>query len=85
VTHRFTKHGLEEMARRGLARELVQGVLDSPAQRVAQRSGRLALQSKVHFKDGEFLLRVIVEPLAEPPAVITAYRTSKIGKYWRPE
>ncbi len=31
------------------------------------------------------LLRVVVASGKEPPVVITAYRTSKIEKYWRPE
>jgi len=30
-----------------------------------------------------FLLRVFVDVQRRPPEVITAYRTSKIAKYWR--
>ena len=32
-----------------------------------------------------YLLRVIYEQIGEDKLVITAYQTSKIRKYWRPE
>jgi len=31
------------------------------------------------------LLRIFVDVDREPAEVVTAYRTSKISKYWRPE
>jgi hypothetical protein len=31
----------------------------------------------------KYLLRVFVDVDREPPDVVTAYRTSKIDKYWR--
>ena len=40
----------------------------------------------MRFEDGKlYLLRVVVAGDEEPPLVITAYRTSKIEKYWRRE
>jgi hypothetical protein len=30
-----------------------------------------------------YLLRVMVNETVNPPVVVTAYRTSKITKYWR--
>lgn len=33
----------------------------------------------------EYLLRVFVDHDPNPPAVVTAYRTSKIDKYWEGE
>ena len=30
-----------------------------------------------------YLIRAIVEDQVEPAVVVTVYRTSKIGKYWR--
>ena len=29
--------------------------------------------------------RVIVDPSGDPPALVTAYRASRIEKYWRQE
>ncbi len=82
---RFTTHALTEMASRGLERGLVERVIRKPDQIRPERFGREARQSKVDFPDGEYLLRVIVDPRSDPPAVVTAYRTRYIAKYWRQE
>ena len=82
---RFTAHALEEMARRGLDRGLVEGVLENPAQVREERRNREALQSRVNFPDGEYLLRAIVDRRTDPPAVVTVYRTRYIAKCWRQE
>ena len=82
---RFTAHALEEMARRGLDRCLVESVLENPAQVREERRNREALQSRVNFPDGEYLLRAIVDRRTDPPAVVTVYRTRYIAKYWRQE
>jgi len=38
------------------------------------------------FEDGKmYLLRVVVDEDEQPPVIITAYRTSKIEKYWSAE
>ena len=38
------------------------------------------------FEDGKiYLLRVVVTEDEQPPVIITAYRTSKIEKYWSAE
>jgi len=50
-----------------------------------ERRNREALQSRVDFPDGEYLLRAIVDRRTDPPAVVTVYRTRYIAKYWRQE
>lgn len=82
---RLTPHALEQMERRGLGRDLVERVLANPQQEREARLGRVALQSKVNFPDGEYLLRVIVDRRIDPPRVVTVYRTRYIAKYWRQE
>jgi len=48
------------------------------------RGEKKAYQSQVDFGQGKvFLLRAIVNDSVDPAVVITAYRTSKISKYWR--
>ena len=45
-----------------------------------------AYQSRIEFGEGKvYLVRAIVDDTVDPPMVITVYRTSKIGKYWRKE
>jgi hypothetical protein len=43
-------------------------------------------QSRLRFEDGKMhLLRVVVAEEHTPPVIVTAYRTSKIEKYWSAE
>ncbi len=83
---RLTRHATEEMARRSIPREMLEAVLDNPQQVVPARQGKKVYQSQVRFADGRmFLVRAIVDDRAEPPRVITVYRTTKVRKYWRSE
>ena len=62
----------------------MESVLNNPQQVVAAMGGRKVYQSRVDFGSGEtYLVRAIVDDTLDPPVVITAYRTSKIDKYWR--
>ncbi|MBF0136453.1 MAG: DUF4258 domain-containing protein [Magnetococcales bacterium] len=84
MNHRLSRHVTREMAMRGIGPEIVEEVLCHPQQVVAERDDLIACQSQVRFEDGRlFLVRVIVNPLADPAVVVTVYRTSKIEKYWR--
>ena len=60
-------------------------VLVAPEQRHRVRPGREVLQSRVTFGDKTYLVRVFVDVDRKPAEVVTAYRTSKIAKYWRAE
>ena len=41
-------------------------------------------QSQIELRPGRmFLVRAIVAEDADPPVVVTVYRTRKIAKYWR--
>jgi hypothetical protein len=85
---RLSSHAEWEMARRGIPLALVQAVMDHPEQRVVDESqaGRWIYQSRFPFNDGKiYLLRVVVDEAEQLAAIITAYRTSKIEKYWSAE
>ena len=78
-----TPHALVSIQRRGLTLDLVKQILAAPEQRIEVRPGRAVLQSR-HPKAGTaYLIRVIVDVDRRPPIVVTAYRTSRIAKYWR--
>ncbi len=47
MNFRFSNHALEEMGRRGISREMLESVLISPQQIVAERDGKQAYQSLV--------------------------------------
>lgn len=75
------------MERRGLSPETVERVLLAPEQRQQVRPGRDVLQSRASPGKSEkvYLVRVFVDVDREPAEVITAYRTTKLRKYWREE
>lgn len=81
----FTDHARLEILRRGLSEEMVRAILLAPEQRLEVRPGREVLQSKISSGQPEkvFLIRVFVDIDRRPAEVVTAYRTSKIEKYWR--
>lgn len=83
----LTAHAVFEMERRGVSEELVRGVLAAPEQRLPVRPGRDVLQSRVSLgvPGRTYLVRVFVDVDRAPAEVVTAYRTSKIAKYWREE
>ena len=84
MKYKLSQHALDEVQRRGISIELVESVLEHPHQIVSEKVGRKAYQSKLDFGTGKtYLLRVIVDEDVEPAVVVTAYRTSKIDKYWR--
>jgi len=73
------------MARRQIREEDVARVLAAPEQTEAARAGRMICQARLEMGDPPrlYLLRVFVEVDREPFVVVTVYRTSQIGRYWR--
>lgn len=81
---RLSRHALQEIERRAIPIDYLESVLRNPQEIVAERDGKKAYQSEFSFDKGKtFLVRAIVDDTVEPAMVITAYRTSKIGKYRR--
>ncbi|HEX3246927.1 MAG TPA: DUF4258 domain-containing protein [Chloroflexota bacterium] len=77
-------HAAIAMARRGIDRDEVHTVLANPEQRIVVRAGRDVFQSRMKLPGRAVLIRVFVDIDRHPAEVVTAYRTSKIEKYWRP-
>ena len=83
----FTDHALFEMKHRGLPREIIEKIITEPEQQWEVRKGRMVLQSRIPFGDTAeiYLVRVFMDIDRNPPEIVTAYKTSKIEKYWRGE
>ena len=81
----ITEHAAVELGRRGLTEEMIGQILANPEQQQDVRPGRIVLQSRVTMDvpAKEYLMRVFVDVDRKPAEVVTAYRTSKISKYWR--
>ena len=81
----ISDHAAFQIARRGIRTALVMETAQSPQQIVESREGRAIYQS--HYVDRTsgrtHLIRVVVERQADTLYVVTAYRTSKIEKYWK--
>lgn len=73
----ITGHATVQIKKRGIAVEQVRMVLAHPDDVMNVRPGRVVAQGIV----GGRLLRVFVDVDRSPPAVVTAYLTSKIEKY----
>jgi hypothetical protein len=82
VRYRLSEHVREEIERRRIPLTLLEAVLEKPDQVVLERGVLKAYQSKSDIGGKMFLLRVIVDDSVDPAVVVTAYRTTKIEKYW---
>lgn len=80
---KFTEHALFEIRRRGLNLEIIKKVVKEPQQVFEARPGRMVFQSKMEHEGREFLFRIFVDIDRKPAEIVTAYKTSKIRKYWR--
>jgi len=83
IDYTISDHAIFEIGRRGLTKETIDVVLKNPGQRYDVRPGRVVLQSRIKEAGAEFIIRVFVDIDRQPAEVVTAYRTSKIAKYWR--
>jgi hypothetical protein len=80
---RFASYALEQIRERGLARAAIQGAITNPDQVLPGKRTRLIAQKRMREDDREYLLRVVYEEGAGQITVVTAYKTSKVDKYWR--
>jgi hypothetical protein len=78
-----TSHAAFEIRRCGIDDGAMRRVLAAPEQRHAVRPGRDVLQSRIALAGKTYLLRVFVDIDRDPAEIVTAYRTSRIAKYWR--
>ena len=87
VEHRLTEHARFEMEHRGISEAEIAQVLSAPEQSDLVRPGRVVYQSRMesHESGRACLLRVFVDIDRQPAEVVTAYRTSKVDKYWKGE
>ena len=77
-------HAQKQLAERCIPRDVLEAVLETPQQVVPAHGGLRAYQSQFELQRGRiYLVRAIVADDAEPPIVVTVYRTRKVAKFWR--
>lgn len=79
----FTFHAERQMIERRISKEQVLEAVTNPSQIISQEQGISIFQ--ILYREGEkdYLLRVVVKFQGNTMVILTAYRTSKIKKYWR--
>ena len=82
VRYRLSVHAQEEIERRRIPVALLEAVLENPDQVVAERGALKAYQSRCDIGGKMYLVRLIVHDAVDPAVVVSAYRTTKIEKYW---
>lgn len=84
----FSIHAKEQMTLRGISRDEVSEILQSPQQVIfdSEISEIEIYQSIIkNLKGQNYLIRVFVNRTKNPKLVVTVYKTSKILKYWKDE
>jgi hypothetical protein len=79
----ISSHALFEMKRRGITAAEVRQMVRRPGQIIPSVKGRHIYQGLVG-QARRLLLRVIVKEDIGAYHVVTAYKTSKVSKYWSP-
>src|SRR5438132_12037503 len=78
----ITAHARFELRRRGIRRADVVATILNPGQVLPSAKGRHIYQSLIR-PVGRLLPRVIVKEDAKAYHVVTAYKTTKVAKYWK--
>ncbi|WP_363151942.1 DUF4258 domain-containing protein [uncultured Mucilaginibacter sp.] len=81
MSYIISKHALEQIVLRGIPEDVVIKILDSPGQIINLNDKRI-YQSIIEDDGKQYLIRIFVNHFKEPNVVITAYKTSKINKYY---
>jgi hypothetical protein len=79
----LSEHAKAEMVRRQISLAWIESMMRAPEQILPSINGRVVYQSRIVNEGKTFLLRLVIEEWRHPPVIVTAYRTSKIEKYWR--
>ena len=78
---RIGVHARFEMQRRSITEAQIRAVIRRPGQILSVAHGRQIYQSLIG-RSRRMLLRVIVKENPQAYYVVTAYKTSRIAKYW---
>ena len=79
----FSKHARKQLSIRNISEELVRKALSEPEETFSISESRAVFHFRFTEKEKTYLLRVIADKVGSEWQVITAYKSSKIKKYWR--
>lgn len=81
----FTEHALDALERRQLPVSLFRRVARAPEQVISLRPGRVVAQAICEMDRAArvYLVRVVIDVRDDRAEVVTAYRSTRIARYWR--
>ena len=79
----YSKHFLEQIALRNILLDNVIEAVNNPDQ-ITSEDGLQVYQKLISENNKNYLLRIFVNVDKEPPSAVTAYKTSKLDKYYLP-
>ena len=77
------RHLKEQAKEREIDIKIIEAALSNPEQIVPKPTGLKVAQNKFFDKNKEYVIRVVFREEKDLRVEITAYKTSKIKKYWR--
>ena len=80
MNYKISDHCLEQIKQRGISREDIHRVLTKPDM-IIKQDEEINVYQSLSF-DKQFVLRIFVNINRKPFLVVTAYKTSKISKYY---
>ena len=78
--HHFSKHFIEQMQIRNISISEASDALENSQQTLIE-DGLTVYQKLIYKNNKQYLLRIFVNEIRQPPVVVTGYITSKINKY----
>ncbi len=81
MSYVISNHAREQLALRGISEDMVTQIMDTPDQ-VIELDDKKVYQSVISEGGRQYLIRIFVNYFKDPNVIITAYKTSKISKYY---
>ncbi len=82
----FSDHALERMNSRGITKDQIEESINKPDEKFHNQVGMIIHKIQIdHESQEKCLLRVFYKEDEDRIVIISAYKTSKIKKYWKGE
>lgn len=79
---KYMPHAESQLAERSIDKQIIEDIIKNPQQLLGSTKGRKIAQSIILEGSIKFLIRIVYIVESHEIIVLTAYRTTKIQKYW---
>ena len=81
INYIFSNHALEQLKRRSIKRSTIEHIVENPDE-IIEENNKKIYQGIIKDNSKRYLYRIFVNTNEDPYVIITAYKTSKIDKYY---